>query len=88
MLGYMNSGEQVLLRPIMSGGDADTACREGKLVVLMANGKFYRCRSNGRLRTWVRRPVAFVLPVKIGLRTHHHVTDRDMMDRYFMIREG
>jgi hypothetical protein len=40
-----------------------------------SDGTPTRCRVNGKCQTWVRKPEAFRLPVKHGLKTCFYITE-------------
>lgn len=51
--------------------------------------RWYRCRRNGRTRTWKRDPSRFLIPVKFRLKDCMRVQDHDftmgVVDKWFHI---
>lgn len=47
-----------------------------------SDGSALRCRANGRCRTWKRKPEAFRLPVKYGLKTCFYLDNNNAHEWY------
>jgi hypothetical protein len=58
--------------------ELETALDAGKLYVKMNNGKYWRCRRNGKTQLWKTRPNEFRIPVKFGFRYCDAITHNDL----------
>jgi hypothetical protein len=46
----------------------ETALDAGEMFAVMANGRHWRIRRNGKTQTWEKSPERFRIPVKAGLK--------------------
>lgn len=60
--------ESTMFQPVTTRADAEAALDAGRLFAVMANGRFWRCRRNGKTQTWKTRPDDYRIPVKAGLK--------------------
>ncbi len=59
----------------MTRFEIETALDEGRLSILMANGRYWKARRNGRTQTWKTRPTDFRIPEKAGFRAFAQITE-------------
>lgn len=52
------------------------------LYAAMRNGKWWLCRRNGATKLWKTRPADFRIPIKVGFRSYHAITQADDMANY------
>lgn len=56
----------------------ETALDEERAWTQMTNGAWLRLRRNGQTRLWRRSPDRFLIPVKAGMKSCGHCTDRNL----------
>lgn len=67
----------------------DAGILEIQEVTLKGEVKWYRCRRNGRTRTWKRDPSRFIIPVKYKFRECVQITqDHIQLNHWFRTRES
>ena len=54
---------------------AEAALDQGLLWALMANGRYWKLRRNGKTKTWKTKPDRFNIPVKAGLKSFAIITE-------------
>ena len=63
----------------MTQEEAEAALDNGRLWCMVSwsftNRKYWKCRRNGRTKTWAREPKRFRIPIKAGFKTHGYVTE-------------
>ena len=58
--------------------ELETLLDSGQLECLMASGRWWKLRRNGRTQRWKTRPSAFRIPVKAGFRSCTTLTEDDL----------
>lgn len=64
--------------PKFTRDQLETALDAGKLRVAMRNGKYWKCRRNGKTQTWKTRPDEFRIPIKFGFKFCDAITHDDL----------
>jgi hypothetical protein len=72
----------------MTRQDIEAALDQNRLFLKMRNGNSWRCRRNGKTRTWKTRPGHFYIPIKAGFKLYAAVehTDLPTFDQAFEIK--
>ena len=61
---------------------------KGLLYILMQNGNYWRLHRNGKTQFWKRRPQAFRVPCKAGLRSYFQLTQDSMQEAALGVMEA
>jgi hypothetical protein len=64
----------------------EEALDSGRLWCLMRDGRWWKCRRNGRTQLWKTRPDEFRIPFKAGLKVYGGLTEAVTRD-YFRISD-
>jgi len=63
----------------------EQALDDGRLSVVMTNGRVWKARRNGKTQTWKTRPNDFRIPIKMGLKSYGAIDHQNMQSPEIVI---
>ena len=66
----------------------EAALDAGRVKVLMATGKLWQCRRNGKTQLWKTRPDDFRIPIKYGFKSYGEIDQGNINSPEIVILDG